>query len=186
MKIKKGVSFNSIAFGIFILNTLCSPHNTTSAQTTSSPYSRYGIGDLSGRGFAQGFAMGGTNIALQNDTTAMFFVNSGNPASYSNIRLTTADLGLNFNSLELQNTGGKQRINNASLSYLSLAFPFKKWWVASVGLLPFSSVGYKVSDHQDIDNLGGVDFLYQGTGGINQLYFGNGIKPLYFLPGRVF
>ncbi len=178
----KNISFNSIAFVFFVLNTLYQLHNTASAQITSSPYSRYGIGDLTGKGFAQGFAMGGTNIAMQNDSTAMFFINTGNPASYSNIRLTTADLGININRVQLQNTDAKQTINNASLAYLSMALPFKKWWVGSVGLLPYSSVGYKVSDHQDITNVGGVDFLYDGSGGINQFYFGNAVKPLYGLP----
>lgn len=153
------------------------------AQTaTSSPYSRYGIGDINEKGFAQNFAMGGTTIAMQNDTIPMFFVNNGNPASYSGIRLTTAELGINYNRLQLQNTSTKQTVNSASVSNIILGFPFKKWWGASVGLLPLSSVGYKVSDHQEIDNVGGVDFLYGGTGGINQVYFGNGIKPFYGLP----
>jgi hypothetical protein len=185
MKTKNSVSVKSILFAFFVLNTLYLTDNTSTAQVTnSSPYSRYGIGDLSGKGFAQGFAMGGTNIAMQNDSTPMFFINTGNPASYSNIRLTTAELGENFNRTLLQSATAKKTINNASLAYLSLAFPVKKWWGASVGLIPYSSVGYKVSDHQDVTNVGGVDFLYEGSGGVNQVYFGNGIKPLFGLPGH--
>lgn len=76
---------------------------TAHAQSTnSSPYSIYGIGDIVTKGFSQGFALGGTNIAMQNDTSAMFFINSGNPASYSNIRLTTAELGVNAYRLQLK------------------------------------------------------------------------------------
>lgn len=193
MKINNTVSVRSFRFALLpkassrvallVIIALFLIHNTASAQkTNSSPYSRYGIGDLSGKGFAQGFAMGGTHIAMQNDSTAMFFINNGNPASYSNLRLTTADLGINFNRVQLESADIKQTVNNASLAYLSLAFPIKKWWVGSIGLIPYSTVGYKVSDHQDIENIGGVDFLYQGSGGINQVYFGNGIKPLYGLP----
>lgn len=176
-------NFKYIALAFFLFNTLYLLYNTSSAQVTnSSPYSRYGIGDLSGKGFAQGFAMGGTTAAMQNDSTPMFFINTGNPASYSTIRLTTAELGENFNRMQLQSSTAKKTINNASLAYLSLAFPLKKWWGASIGLIPYSTVGYKVSDHQDINNIGGVDFLYEGSGGINQVYFGNGIKPFYGLP----
>ncbi len=181
MKTKNTITLRLFLFS-FLVPALYVSQSTSLAQTNSSPYSRYGIGDMSGKGFAQGFAMGGTNIAMQNDTVAMFFINTGNPASYSNLRLTTADLGVNFNRIKLENTDTKKTINNASLAYLSLAFPFKKWWVGSIGLIPYSTVGYKVSDHQDIANVGGVDFLYQGSGGINQFYFGNGIKPLYGLP----
>jgi hypothetical protein len=152
------------------------------SQVTSSPYSRYGIGDIGGKGFAQGFAMGGTYIAVCADTVPMFFVNSGNPASYSSLRLTTADLGVNYTRNQLESSSEKKSINSASLGYVSLAFPFKKWWGSAIGLVPFSSVGYKVADQQDIANIGTVKYLYEGSGGINQVFWGNAIKPLYALP----
>src|SRR3989344_1931915 len=106
--------------------------------------------------------MGGTYIGLQNDTTQMFFINNGNPASYSNMRLVTAELGANYNRLTLQDAVDKKTVNNASLSHISLAFQLKKWWGASVGLVPFSSVGYNISDEQEIANVGTVKFLYEG------------------------
>lgn len=186
--INKTIQYSSVSIRysviLFILLFL-SQFSIGIAQTaSSSPYSRYGIGDLTGKGFAQNFAMGGTTIAMQSDSLPMFFINNGNPASYSNIRLTTADLGVNYSRVQLQNADVKKSINSASVSNIALAFPFKKWWGASIGLMPYSSVGYKVTDHQEISNIGGVDFLYDGSGGINQLYFGNGIKPFYGLPRR--
>lgn len=155
--------------------------NTTTlyAQGTNSPYSRYGIGDIGGKGFGQNMAMGGTSIALQNDTLPMYFINMGNPASYSSLRLTTAELGVNVSRTQLQSSSINQHINDASLAYISLGVPIKKWWGSSVGLIPYSSVGYKVSDAQQITNVGDVNFSYQGNGGINQLYWGHGIKPFY-------
>lgn len=179
MKIKKSISIRSVVYIVFILNTLSVFNNSAVAQSISSPYSRYGIGDIGGKGFGQNFGMGGTSIALQNDTIAMFFINSNNPASFSNFRLTTAELGANISFTQLQSSNVKQSVNNASLAYLALGIPFKKWWGASVGLIPYSSVGYKVSDRQNLNNIGNVDFIYEGSGGVNQLYFGNGIKPFY-------
>ena len=166
---------------LFIIISLISFSIASTAQNTSSPYSRYGIGNLNPKNFGQSFAMGGTNIAMQNDTTPMFSINSNNPASYPSLRLTTIELGLNYNREQLVNTSGKQTISTASLGYVSMAFPFKKWWGASIGLVPYSSVGYSVTDHQDVPSVGGVDYLYAGTGGINQIFFGNGFKPLYGL-----
>lgn len=184
--INKTIPYSSVSIRysiLFFIVFSLSQFSVGNAQTaSSSPYSRYGIGDLTGKGFSQNFGMGGTTIAMQNDTVPMFFINNGNPASYSNMRLTTADLGINYNRVQLQNTDAKKSINSASISNIAMAFPFKKWWGASIGLLPYSSVGYKVTDHQEISNIGGVDFLYDGSGGINQLYFGNAIKPLYGLP----
>lgn len=158
------------------------PYLSHSQVASSSPYSRYGVGDINGKGFSQAFAMGGSTIAMQNDTTPLLFINSGNPASYSNMRLTSAELGINFSRLQLQSSGEKKILNNGSVGFIALAFPFTKWWGASAGLTPYSSVGYNVSDQQNISNVGEINFLYEGSGGINQIYFGNGIKPLYGLP----
>lgn len=174
----------SIVFAFIVLHFLYFINNTSLAQSTSSPYSRYGIGDIGGKGYSQSFALGGTYIAMQNDTVPMFFINNGNPASYANMRLVTAELGVNVTRAQLQTSNVKETVNNASLGFISLAFPFKKWWGGSVGLIPFSSVGYKVSDEQEFSNIGTVNYLYEGSGGINQVYFGNGIKPFYGLPRR--
>lgn len=164
----------------FLFTLFCSLFTDLNAQTAvSSPYSRYGIGDVTSKGFGQNFAMGGTTIAMQNDTIPYFFINNGNPASYSNMRLTVAELGVNYNRVLLQSKTTQKTLHNASLGYVSLAFPFyKKFWGGGIGLAPFSSVGYNVSDRQELSSVGGVDFLYEGTGGINQVYFSNGIKPM--------
>jgi hypothetical protein len=168
-------------FSLLIITcTLLILTNNLFAQSTSSPYSRYGIGEINNKNFGQTAALGGTNIAMQNDTLPLFFINPNNPASYSNMRLTTAEVGMNYNRVQLQNTDSKQKINNASLGYVALAFPLKKWWGMSFGLVPFSEVGYKVTDHQVINSVP-IDYLYDGSGGVNQLYIGNGLKPLYGL-----
>lgn len=149
---------------------------------SQSPYSRYGLGDISAKGLAQNFAMGGTSIAMQNDSAPILFINPANPASYSNMKLTTAELGMNLSQLNLESSTASNKVNNASFSYFTIAFPLKKWWGASAGLMPYSSVGYNTSSQENINNIGNVDFKYEGTGGINQVYFGNGIKPFYGLP----
>lgn len=153
------------------------------SSNTSSPYSRYGVGDLVGKGFAQGYALGGTHIALQNDSSQLFFINNGNPASYGNLSLTTAELGLNYSLIKMQNKTTQNIAHNAALAYVSMAFPVKKWWGSSIGLIPFSTVGYAISSHSELASAGDIEFLYEGSGGINQAYFGNAIKPLYGVPG---
>jgi hypothetical protein len=169
-----------------IILSLFIAHHCSFGQSsnTSSPYSRYGVGDLIGKGFAQGFALGGSHIALQNDSTQLFFINNGNPASYANTSLTTAELGLNYALMKLQNAKAENTAHSAALAYVSMAFPIKKWWGSSIGLIPFSSVGYSVSDHRILSAVGEeVEYRYEGSGGINQVYFGNAFKPLYGLPG---
>ena len=134
--INKTIPYSSVSIRyskLFLIVLFLSQFSIGNAQTaSSSPYSRYGIGDLTGKGFSQNFAIGGTTIAMQNDTLPMFFINNGNPASYSNIRLTTADLGINYNRVQLQNSDVKKSINSSSISNIALAFPFKKWWGTSL------------------------------------------------------
>lgn len=182
MKRTHCISIKFIAAALFLFNTLLI-HTIAFAQSVNSPYSRYGIGEMGGKGFGQNFAMGGTSIALQNDTTP-YYINSINPASYSGIRWTSAELGANTGLTKLQSSSIQQTVSSASLGFLSLGIPLKKWWGASIGLIPYSSVGYKVSDRQNITNIGNVDFIYEGSGGINQLYLGNGIKPFYGLKNK--
>jgi len=171
------------AFHFFIVVFVCLFFHSAKAQyATRSPYSAYGIGDINNKSFGNGYAMGGSYIALQNDSTPMFFINNGNPASYSNVRLTAADLAINFNRTQLQTSAAKQTVNSGSIGHLALAFPVNKWWGTSVGLLSYSSVGYNVSSHQVINTADTVNVLSSGTGGLNQVYFGNAIKPLYWMP----
>jgi hypothetical protein len=184
MKINsRNKNLKSVLLVFFVLFIVSSFNNFSKAQSTNSPYSRYGIGDINNKINGQSFALGGSTIALQNDTTAMFFINSSNPASYAGMRLTTAEIGVNYNRIRLLSADTKKNLNNASFGYISFAFPFKKWWGGCLGLVPYSSVGYSIADEKTFDKIGTVNYLYEGTGGISQVYFGNGIKPLYGLPG---
>ena len=117
-KEKLFIGVRNTTFSLLII-TICflTFSSTTFAQGTSSPYSRYGIGDLNNKNTGQAISMGGTNIAMQNDSVPMFFINPSNPASNSNIRLTTAELGLSYTRVQLESATNKQTINNASIGY---------------------------------------------------------------------
>lgn len=181
MKIRKNISkLKSIVFVALLLNTLHFSYSALVAQTlTNSPYSRYGIGKIQSPGFIQNFSMGGIGIALQNDSTAPFYTNVSNPASYTSIRLTTFELGVMSNMEKFETQSSRQSVDNTSLGYLSVAVPVSRWWGSSFGLQPYSYVGYKVSDQSTVDTTGTVNYIYEGSGGVNRFYFGNAIKPFY-------
>lgn len=44
------------------------------------------------------------------------------------------------------------------------------------GIMPYSSVGYKIRQKAELDSIGTVEYLYEGEGGINKVYWGNGFK----------
>jgi hypothetical protein len=143
---------------------------------TSSPYSRYGVGLMDESGFAQNYSMGGLTAAMQTDTITPFNINTGNPASLPYVRLTTFEAGFASNTSSMLSQGQSQVINTASLGYIALAFPVKRWWGSAISLQPMSSVGYNVTNSKAIDSIGTVNYTYNGSGGIDKLCWSNGFR----------
>lgn len=146
-----------------------------SQSITSSPYSRYGIGEVQERSLAHQMGMGNLGYALTNDTLPYFVhLNLLNPASYSGLRLTTFDAAVRSNTFNIQSQGSSVLQNNTSLGYAVLGFPLGKRHRggASFGLLPYSSVGYNISDSDTNDFDVAEKFSYAGSGGLNQFYIG--------------
>lgn len=140
---------------------------------TLTPYSRFGYGILSDNASASQQAMGGIGYGMNSGRQ----INVMNPASYARVDSLTFlfDMGLNFTSLWSSETiDGKRTSENqlgGGLSYVTMQFPVSKRIGMSVGLLPFSSVGYAFGNK--------IEHGYasrQGSGSINQLYLGIGVK----------
>jgi hypothetical protein len=158
------------------------------AQTsaTSSPYSRFALGRPENTGFSSIFAQGGSFTSFQNDSTAPFYINQGNPASYAYNKITTYEFGARYSFNQFtDNQNGVVKKQNGGFNYISLAFPIRKNMGAAFGLLPYSNVGYNITTYESIDNIGNITNNYQGTGGINQVYLGYAIRPFENAP-RVF
>ena len=147
---------------------------TCATAQENSPFSRYGIGDLSNTKHVTQNAMGGIDVA-GNDP---FSVNFNNPASYNRLFRVTYDIGLTLDNriLKSENPAGKFKATNVVPSYITLGFPLnkKKHLGMAVGLKPYSRVNYDITR---ISRVPGIDSLYQyfiGTGGLNQAYVGIG------------
>jgi hypothetical protein len=149
------------------------------SQTLSnSPYSRFGLGELQNPGFAQNVALGGGGYGWRCDTFTPSYINVVNPASFSSFRLTTIEMGLLSNTTQFETTDQKFKLNNTSFGYISVGLPVSKHWGLAFGVMPYTTVGYKISDSQAKDTLGRVNYNYEGTGGLNRVYLGNGFKLL--------
>src|ERR1700754_4788341 len=72
--------------------------------TTSSPYSRYGLGDIDQAVTPQQRGMGNIGAAI-NKINNYNTINVLNPASYAEINYTTFDIGIYGNSIGLSQTG---------------------------------------------------------------------------------
>lgn len=151
------------------------------AQTsTNSPYSRFGIGEMSNQGFSMNNSMGGIGIGLYKPNT----INYLNPASYTSQDTMSFlfDFGL-MGKFSSYTTSVDKNVNNTvSFDHLAIAFPITKWMKASIGVKPYSTVGYDVAtpvtDVDFIEEFGVAEFYYKGQGNVNSFYLGTAIQPV--------
>jgi hypothetical protein len=139
---------------------------------TSSPYSRFGLGDLQGNVFPVYNALGGGVTALSSSNS----VNPSNPASYTSFRANSFlfSTGGMHKTTQLQNSTDKQVANNSAFSHMTIAFPISSKLGASIGMLPFSNIGYTLNAR---DTLVNANMIYTGDGGLSKVYFGGAYEP---------
>lgn len=162
-------------FSFFVALIIFNP--LLAQRFTDSPYSRFGIGQIQQKSFAQSNALGGSHIALKNDTLLPLFINVANPASYSGLLLTTFEAGVNSTFNKFSNSISTYNSNNTSLNYLALGFPIKKNMGACFGIMPLSTTGYDINNYSEDANIGEIKENYEGNGGINQIFLGTAWKP---------
>ena len=146
------------------------------AYGSFSPYSVYGIGDLTQQGTAYNKSMGGVGIADRSHR----FINYLNPAAVS-ARDTLSfmlDFGLSMEN-KIYRQGDFSSANNTLNMYnFVFSFPVYKKTAMLFGITPFSDVGYDFTNTVDdlnlIGNTGGVTYSSTGNGGIYQLFGGIG------------
>lgn len=147
-------------------------------SSTNSPYTRYGLGELSDQAFAHNAAMGGIGYALRSSEQ----INVMNPASYSAVDSLSFmfDIGMGLKSSNYQENGYKTNAKNASFDYLAMQFRLHPRVGFAVGFTPYSNVGYKFSRTSDIENSDDVTLTntFYGDGGLQQIFGGIGFKVL--------
>jgi len=125
-----------------------------SAQS-NSPYSRYGLGDLTPNTNIVSRGMGSFSAAYADPLS----INFNNPASYAAFisyfeekakkaasGRVLFDVGLNFDNQTLREGNSAQKFtsSNALFSYMQVGIPVKKNWGLNFGLRQLSRISYKI------------------------------------------
>jgi len=140
-------------------------------QGTASPYSFYGIGSLKFKGTVENRSMGGLSIY-----TDSIHVNLRNPASYASPNLLSFNnesrpvkfsVGGSHTNVKLKSNSGSEKAAASTFDYIAISIPLNKFGVG-FGLLPYTSVGYKLETTNDDDDL---YERFRGEGGVNKAYF---------------
>lgn len=143
-----------------------------SQNFTNSPYTRYGYGQLTNQGSSNSQAMGGVAYGLRDNS----HINFANPASYTAVDSLTFifDGGFNLQNTNFSDGTVKRNAKNAGFDFITLQFRLAKWMGVSMGILPYSNIGYNMTEYRDEQANSMVE--YSGNGGLHQLYFGAAFK----------
>lgn len=145
---------------------------------SNSPYGRYGYGLLAKPSVGATESMGGISYGLRRSQ----HVNPGNPASYSELDSLTFifDFGVSGHLSRLDDGVYKQDFYNGNFDYVAIQFPLFRNMGASIGLLPYSKVGYNFGTGRSLSNIQ-YEEIYRGTGGLNQVYAGLAWEPVKYI-----
>lgn len=144
---------------------------------SNSPYSRYGFGMLNdgAGGFNKGMA--GLSYGMRNGRD----INTSNPASYSAIDSLAFifDTGFSIQNGNFKNETAGTNARNTSFDYLTAGFRLAPGLGMSLGMLPYSSIGYSIKHNQAVSNENLIQTeTYSGNGGLHEVYIGLGWAPV--------
>ena len=187
------------SFKIFFLFSLILFSANLFAQS-NSPYSRYGLGDLSAGGNVTSRGMGGISAGYAD----VISINFNNPASYSQFQAfieqrskklssgrVVLDVGTSLESRSLiaPNTPNKFTSNDLLFSYVQVGMPLRKNWGLSFGIRPLSRISYLINRDDSLkDPVSGNTITraitqFRGTGGSYLPSIGTGFAIKNFSAG---
>ena len=138
---------------------------------TNSPYSQFGLGELSIAGISKNRGMNGLGIALHSGNQ----LNIANPASYAHIDSLTMlfDMGASASLTHFEENGLKKNARTGNFDYAVGSFRLLKNVGASFGIAPVTDIGYEYTSSAYLAaEQTKMTSTYQGDGGLHKLYVG--------------
>lgn len=139
-------------------------------NSTSSPYSMYGIGVINPKEDVAAAGLGHSGIALAPSE----WLNISNPAGINKLDSLSFYFNINLKGFYAREESGyeKASIYSANIDGINFGFRSRKWLAFAIGYAPFSSVGYKLDEYKTINGSGeSYKIQYTGSGGLSQAYF---------------
>ena len=147
------------------------------AYNAYTPYSMFGIGEISKQGTAFNKSMGGVGIATRDKRN----VNILNPAAVTarEAKSVMVDFGIAQGNRYYAQHDVKSSNNTFNFYDFVISFPVYKSLAMYAGVTPYSDLGYevssKVTDPSVIANTGVITNTVQGYGGMTNMFLGAGI-----------
>jgi len=143
---------------------------------TSSPYSMFGLGEVSSGLYGQNAGMGGVSYGMREGS----LINTDNPAGLSgvdSIKLVAEASGFvkweNYKS-----SGNSNDAFTGNFAGFQMGGRIMPRWYMAAGISPYTSVGYYFSSVEPLEGTPGatVTSTYEGSGGISKVTFTNAFQ----------
>ena len=177
--------FNVIIAVVMLLPLGVTAQTLTSSVNTYSPYSMYGLGELSTPGTAVQRMMGGVGVAMFSTSQ----VNVLNPAAYGCTPRQSFLFNFGIEGGHYQNeqtkfsgataTDVKTAYNSGNIHDIAFQMPLAKGVGLGFSLTPYSNVGYTMyrDDMAIAGNMGSARYEYYGEGDVTEVKLGVGWAP---------
>ena len=157
------------------------------AVSAYSPYTMFGIGELQTIGTTQMCSMGGVGVAWRSNQMPSIVNPAGYSATLQKSFLFNVGIEGNFlQNVQRQYTGdsyttAKNGKNSVNIHEIAVQFPLAKRLGLGLSLMPYSSVGYKMSfldqSPEIAGNVGAASYTYSGDGDVTEVKLGVGWEP---------
>lgn len=141
----------------------------------TSPYTRFGLGELTPLSTSHYTSMGGIGVSFSDYS----YINVSNPATYSALKKNNPlfDLGITakFSSYKSKLNGVENLSSgsNSGLNNMLIGLPISKKTGITLGIMPFSTTGFNITS-TELLGTDTVNYNYTGDGSINRILFGIG------------
>ena len=170
MRVRNITSWALVMIGMLGLATV------VQAQTSVTPYSAQGIGNLIRPSLVHNRGMG--NIGIGNGNA--LFINYANPAFLYKNNLSSFDVAFSVEQNIMQNEIESISRTGGGLNYGVFSFPIAtNRWAMSIGMIPYSVVGYRIEESIDVQGGNGNAIgrqVIEGDGGTNLISISNGFR----------
>lgn len=140
-----------------------------SAQSTFSPLSSNGIGDMTLPDHGLFSGLGNCRVSNFDSTILNFY----NPSTYSSLSLGMPlySIGLNSRYTQMKDVYGQNWNLNIIPDNFAMGFGLKNHLGFAFGLKPFSRVGYEVTQRVKV-GADSLKYIYSGKGGSHEIFLG--------------
>lgn len=145
------------------------------AQSTYSPYSMLGLGEIENRDYGRTAGMSNIGIGVRD----FDYLNVANPAGISALDSLKFIFDMSVAGKQSVFIGNGKRDNafNANMKKIAMGFRIMPRWGISLGVKPFSDTGYRIYSEEPVEGSTATKAVYlEGSGGLYELYLSNGFK----------